>query len=58
MPWSVCPTKTITTGMANKGKFGDDILISEETWTDFHSKPILRTWADGAFRAYFTKGGV
>lgn len=44
--------------MANKGSCHGHTLMSEETWTEFHSDPLEVVEAPAGLTTFFTKGGV
>jgi hypothetical protein len=44
--------------MANKGTFQGQKLMSEATWEDFHSNPVVETEIPWGNRTSFTQGGV
>jgi len=44
--------------MANRGTFEGKTLMSEKTWEEFHSEPIVRCEAPFGQRTAMTKGGA
>jgi len=44
--------------MANRGTYDGNTLMSEATWEEFHSEPIVQCEVPFGQRSAFTKGGV
>ena len=44
--------------LANKGKLGDDVILSEETWKLMHSDPSTEVQSLGGNRTTYSKGGI